>query len=116
MNKKNSTNSTTNDKNTVSKYVIRLQENGKTQFSYRISKELFEAIKKEVAPYRSLQAKPKKIKCIETGKTFRCAREAAGWLYEMNLTESCSADMAVKAACKGQRTKAYGYHWKFIGK
>ena len=109
MDKKNST---TRDKNTMSKYAIRLQENGKTQFSYRISKELFEAIKKEVAPYRSLQAQPKKIRCIETGKIFRCAREAAGWLYEMNLTESYSADISVKAACKGLRTKAYSYHWE----
>lgn len=118
MNKKKLKNDITdnviNDQNTVSKYVIRLQENGKTQFSYRISKELFDAIKKEVAPYRSLQAQPKKIKCVETGRIFRCAREAVDWLYEMNLTENYSADISIKAACKGQKTKAYGYHWEFV--
>ena len=48
-------------------------------------------------------------------ENIRCARETVDWLYEMNLTKSYSADMAVKAAFKGQRTKAYGYHWEFVG-
>ena len=65
MDKKNST---TNNKNTVSKYAIRLQENGKTQFSYRISKELFEAIKKRLHRTVHHRLNLKRLNVLKQGK------------------------------------------------
>lgn len=51
-------------------------------------------------------SKAKKVLCVETNKTFRCAKDAATAL-------DCS-DKHIQACCTGRRQKHAGYSWRYI--
>lgn len=98
-----------------SPFIIRLEIENKLLETYRIPEELFFEIKEKITPYRSIQAKSKMIKCIETGKIFKNAKAANRWLIQEGLTESYDAHFGIKRACQGKQNIAYGYHWEFLG-
>ena len=50
--------------------------------------------------------KPKPVMCLETGKVYKSAREAA---KDLNLQYS-----KISLVCTGQRSHTGGYHFKFI--
>ena len=52
------------------KFSIILREDDSNQCSYKINRHLFDTLKKYLEPFRSYQAKPRKIRCIETGQIF----------------------------------------------
>lgn len=58
------------------------------------------------------------VKCIETGKTFGSAKEAAEWLksYKPNISKTDSHMMAIciRKAIRTQRI-SYGFHWEDTG-
>ena len=100
--------------NKRSAFIIRLESNENASETYRPTEDLFLEIKEKIKPYRSLGIKAKRVRCIETGEIFRCAKQAANWLKKMRLTYSYNADSIVKDACKGKKETAYGYHWEFV--
>lgn len=100
--------------NKRSEFIVRLEEDGDTYETYRLTKNLFLKIKNRIKPYRSLSILSKPVKCIETGQNFGSARQAANWLSENKITYSYSAAATIKMVCKGKKEKAYGYHWKFV--
>ena len=48
-----------------------------------------------------------KVECIELNRTFDSARDAAIWLDKENGAPD------ITKCCKGTRTSAYGYTWKY---
>ena len=100
--------------NKRSAFIVRLESNENASETYRPTEDLFLEIKEKIKPYRSLGIKAKRVRCIETGEIFRCAKQAANWLKKMRLTYSYNADSIVKDACKGKKETAYGYHWEFV--
>lgn len=97
----------------VSPYQIILKSNDKSE-SYRIPEIMFISIKHYLKPYRSKTVKIKAVKCIDTGKIFRCAREAMMWLIQEGKTSNYNADNLIKAACKRERNIFCGFHWEFV--
>lgn len=95
------------------KYTVILKEGDKTVGTYHLEADLFQKIFYKLKPYKSAGAKPKQIKCVETGEVFRCANEAAKILRFRGLTNSYSADARIKISCKNKKN-AYGYHWEFV--
>ena len=93
-------------------FSITLRENDANSYTYKVSRKIFDILKKHLEPFRSYQSMAKKIRCIETGKIFNSAREASHWVefaretayYDMNL---------IKLACKGKQKTSHGYHWEF---
>lgn len=57
------------------------------------------------------------IRCVETGKIYNNARQAASWLYD-NFNDITfnflSIEAKIKRVCKGQKGGAYGYNWEFV--
>ncbi len=106
----------TTPKEEKSPFIVRLEIKDKSQKTYRISEELFSEIKEKIKPYRSMQTMSKMVKCVETQEVFRCANEAAKTLRFRHITNSYSADVSIKMACKGKKDSAYGYHWEFVEK
>ena len=51
----------------------------------------------------------KKIMCIETGQVFDTARDAARFVGQT----SKSACSHIGRNCRGEKTSAYGYHWRY---
>lgn len=94
------------------KFSITLRENGANSCTYKVNRKIFDTLKKYLEPFRSLQSQAKKIKCIETGQIFNCAREACHWL-EAKHNIYCRMNL-IKQACKGKQKTSYGYHWEFI--
>ena len=45
------------------KFSVTLRENDTNSCTYRIDQKLFDPLKKYLEPFRSLQPKPRKIKC-----------------------------------------------------
>ena len=68
--------------NLKNRCVIVLKDEEEKSCNYRVPKELFLKFQEELAQYRSESAKPKPVRCIETGKVFRCARDTYKWLIE----------------------------------
>ena len=95
------------------KFSVTLKENDSNSCTYRISRHLFDTLKKYLEPYRSFQAQARKIKCIETGKIFNSAREACHWVEFVRETDYCDMNL-IKQACKGKQKTSYGYHWEFV--
>ena len=62
------------------------------------------AREKVLATTRAKFGKP--IYCVELGKTFSCASEAA--------TELHIKDERIRFCCKGRRKTAGGYHWQYV--
>ncbi len=96
-----------------SKYIIRMQYGSNPMNTYRVSKEIFLDIKNKVTPYRSMPPPVKKIKCIETGQTFKCAKDVMDWLFATGKTTNINSFAIVKTACN-KKCKAYDYHFEFI--
>ena len=96
------------------RYIIILKDEKGKSFNFRIPEDLFLKFQRELAPYRSESAKPKPVRCIETGKVFECARLAHKWLYDKGVSTSYSADSVIKTACKDKNRTAYGFHWEFV--
>ena len=86
------------------KFSIILREDDSNQCSYKI---------KYLEPFRSYQAKPRKIRCIETGQIFKSAREAGYWVEANRKIPYCDMNL-IKQACKGKQKTSYGYHWEFV--
>lgn len=53
-----------------------------------------------------LTSRNKKIVCVETGRIFNSASEAARFVK--------GYQSAISACARGERKKAYGYHWSFL--
>lgn len=95
-------------------FIIRLENNGQNNGTYRVNEELFYAIKKLIEPYRSISPQSKKVLCIEPGQIFENAKAANKWLVDEKQVSTYHAYNFIKSACKEKRKTAYGYHWKFI--
>ena len=98
---------------TKGKFSIILREDDSNQCSYKINRHLFDTLKKYLEPFRSYQAKPRKIRCIETGQIFYSAREASYWVEANRKIAYCDMNL-IKQACKGKQKTSYGYHWEFV--
>ena len=94
--------------------IVVLKDEEEKSCNYRVPKELFLKFQKELAQYRSESAKPKAIRCIETGEVFRCARATYKWLEEKGLQVSYSFEASIKKACNNPNRTAYGFHWEFV--
>lgn len=95
-------------------YVIRLMHEDTTAGTYRVSKEIFLSVTKELKPYQSFSQEPKKIRCVETEEIFKNAKEVIELLIQQGKSTSYSAFSRIKDVCNKKREKAYGYHWEFI--
>lgn len=49
-----------------------------------------------LAPYRSIVAASKPIRCIESGEIFKNANRVKTWLLKNNITKSKNADAVIK--------------------
>ena len=94
--------------------IVVLKDEEEKSTNYRVPKELFLEFQKELAQYRSESAKPKAIRCVETGEVFRCARATYKWLEEKGLQVSYSFEASIKKACYNPNRTAYGFHWEFV--
>jgi len=94
--------------------IVVLKDEEEKSCNYRIPKDLFLKFQKELAEYRSESVKPKPVRCVETGKVFRCARDTYKWLIENGASTSYSVESGIKAACNNPKRKAYGFHWEFV--
>lgn len=81
--------------------------------TYKVPEKMFEKIKSEIEQYQSFGAISKKIRCIETGKVFKNAREAAHWAAFVRERNICSMDL-IKQCCRGKQKTSYGYHWEWV--
>jgi len=106
---------TKTEKRKMNKYSVTLRENDKNSCTYKIDQKLFDTLKKYLEPFRSLQPEARKIRCIETGKVFDCARKASEWLEFITEREYCNMDL-IKQACRKKNGSSYGYHWEFADK
>ncbi len=95
-------------------YIVKLIEKDDNITTYRVSEELFMAIKKEVEPYRSYKSAAKKVKCVETGRIFENAGQANDFLISNGISESYNGFLRIKKACNKKIESAYGYHWEFV--
>ena len=94
------------------KFSIILKENDNNSCTYRIDRKLFDTLKKYLEPFRSLQPKARKIKCIETGQIFNSAWEASKWLEFVRETDYCNIDL-IKRACRKNGT-SFGNISEFV--
>lgn len=95
------------------KFSITLKENGTNSCSYKVNRKIFDTLKKYLEPFRSLQTKAKRIKCVETGQIFESAREASNWIKLATKADYCDMNL-IKQACKGKQKTSYGYHWEWV--
>ena len=95
------------------KFSITLKENNTNSCTYKVDRKIYDTLKKYLEPFRSYQAQAKKIKCIETGKIFKSAREACHWVEFVREIEYCDMNL-IKQACRGKQKTSYGYHWEFV--
>ena len=51
------------------------------------------------------------VRCIETGITYSCGRDAADILSEKEIIVSPED---IRKVCRGQRHTAGGYHWEYV--
>ena len=61
------------------------------------------------AVLHGLRSKVKRVRCMETGEVFASAREAARIMFGI-----AKRGDRILAVCKGERGKAYGYHWEAV--
>jgi len=99
----------------ASPYNIILRFNGKSE-SYRVSKEFFQQIRKELQPFRSTTNQFKLIRCVETGEVFENAYKVMPWLLKNNIKGGYSACIEIRKACNGKIKSAYGFHWEYVAK
>lgn len=89
------------------------QDDSGTIKTYRINDRLFYMLEKSLENFRSTSPKPRKIRCVETGEVFESARKASKWVEFVLEISYCDFNL-IKAACKRQNGKSYGYHWEFV--
>lgn len=89
------------------------QDDSGTIKTYRINNRLFYMLEKSLENFRSISPKPRKIRCVETGEVFESARKASKWVEFALEISYCDFNL-IKAACKRQNGKSYGYHWEFV--
>lgn len=89
------------------------QDDSSTIKTYRINNRLFYMLEKSLENFRSISPKPRKIRCVETGEVFESARKASKWVEFALEISYCDFNL-IKAACKRQNGKSYGYHWEFV--
>lgn len=94
-------------------FSLVLKENGTNQCSYKISRQLFDKLKKYLAPFRSYQTTAKPVRCLETGQIFSSVRNASQWVETNKQISYCDMNL-IKQACKGKQKTSYGYHWEFV--
>lgn len=58
---------------------------------------------------KAINARKKKVQCIETGEIFESATEAARKVPKTTQSKICMV-------CRGQRNTCGGYHWRYIEK
>lgn len=104
-----------NNTEKVSPYNIILKFNSNSE-SYRVSKELFVQLRKELQPYRSITNQHRVIRCVETNQIFTDSYHAVNWLIENKLVKKYSACIEIRNACNGNIESAFGYHWEYIAK
>ncbi|MGN0004531.1 MAG: hypothetical protein ACI37Z_00930 [Candidatus Gastranaerophilaceae bacterium] len=92
--------------------IILMQEEIKMG-TYKVPKKMFDKIKSEIEQYQSFGAISKKIRCIETDKVFKNAREAAHWVAFVKERNICSMDL-IKQCCRAKQKTSYGYHWEWV--
>ena len=95
-------------------YIVRLLKNETVLGTYRVSKEMFLSIQKEITPYQTFKEKAKKVKCIETGEIFNSAKQANEMLVQKGLASSYTAYNRIKEVCRNKTETAYGFHWEFV--
>ena len=94
--------------------VLRNRTNGGEGFSGAIhSKEHKEKIRNAHIANGMIRS----VVCVETGKTFSSAVDAATWLAEYtNYTKSIrNIQHKISVCCRGERSSAYGYTWMLVG-
>lgn len=96
-----------------SNYRIELKQENIKMGTYKVPKEMFEKIKSEIKQYQSIGVPSKKVRCIETGKIFKNAGEAAKWAAFARERNYCDQDL-IKQCCRGKQKTSYGYHWEFV--
>jgi len=99
----------------MTRYSVTLKENDTNSSTYRVSRKIFDTLKKYLEPFRSYQSQAKKIQCVETGQIFNSAREASYWVQEKTCLFFCDMNL-IKQACKGKQKSSYGFHWQFVEK
>ena len=97
----------------MSKYSVTLKKDNKTVSTYNIDGYAFIAVERDLRPYCRNDKNAKKVKCIDLGLVFRCAKSASLWLVEEGLLKHCSAN-GIKQACRGKQKTSYGYRWEFV--
>ena len=95
------------------KYRIILKQEDVKMGTYKVKQKHFFEIKQKIDKYRSLPEQKKKIRCVETGIVFECARDASKWVEFVREIDYCRMEY-LKLACKGKRKTSYGYHWEFV--
>lgn len=81
--------------------------------TYKVPEKMFNNLRFDIEQYRSFGYPSKKVRCIETGKVFESAREAARWAAFVRERNYCEMDL-IKQCCRGKQKTSYGYHWEFV--
>lgn len=92
--------------------IILMQEKIKMG-TYKVPEKMFNNLMSDIEQYRSLGYPAKKVRCIETGKVFENAREAARWATFVRERSYCEMDL-IKQCCRGKQQTSYGYHWEWV--
>ena len=100
-------------KTKVKKYTAILMQEDIKMGTYKLNKRQLDSLISKIKQFRSLPEPKKKIRCVETGKVFDCARDASEWVEFVREIDYCRMDY-LKLACKGKRKTSYGYHWEFV--
>lgn len=65
--------------------------------------------------WKTVTFNKKPVKCIETGRVFESAIDAARWIHIQIPTSKVETIMKnIKACCYGKQASAYKYHWKHL--
>ena len=65
--------------------------------------------------WKTVTFNKKPVKCIETGRVFESAMDAARWIHKQISTSKTESIMKnIKACCYGKQPTAYKYHWEHL--
>ncbi|WP_276882774.1 hypothetical protein [Campylobacter cuniculorum] len=94
------------------KFSIILRDNDSNSCIYRVNRKIYDTLKKYLEPFRSYQAQPRKIKCVETEEIFNSAKETCLLVRGKTKNELLQYGFN-KTSLPGKET-SYGYHWEFV--
>ena len=77
--------------------------------SEEAKKKMSEALKGKYVGSLHFASMP--VRCVETGKVFDCAREAAEWLKSIGFEKA--AKSMISDVCRKTRKSGYGYRWEY---